>query len=128
MRTKSKNFIVKIGHYPFDLMVSLGETNDQVFKSIRRLNIDAIDNIDCKFDGDGSVGRVVEFTSGQYLLRLRYFPETAADYGVLQHEIFHVVEFLFRTLRVGLCEETSEVYAYLLQYLSTIIYAEINKK
>lgn len=128
MRTKSKNFIVKIGHYPFDCMVSFGETDDQVSKGLKKLKIEATNNNDCKFDGDGSVGRVVEFTSGQYLLRLRYFPETAADYGVLQHEIFHVVEFLFRTLRVGLCEETSEVYAYLLQYLSTIIYAEINKK
>ncbi len=127
MPAKSKNFIFKIGHYPFDCMVSLGETDVQVYQKLKKFKIDVSNNDNWKFEDNGT-GRVIQFPGGQFLLRLSVIPSTVEEYGTLQHEIFHVVEFLMRRLKMKLCLKNDEAWAYTIQHMTEVIYTQLHRK
>ena len=72
-----------------------------------------------KLDG---VGRCVTFDTNQTVIRLDEIPGTCADYGTLQHEIFHAVDQIFRRIGMNLSEDSDEAYAYMIGYLTQEIY------
>lgn len=119
------NFIVKLGHYPFDCMISFGETDVEVYKKLKKFNIDVSDNSKWKFEENG-VGRIIMFPGGQFLLRLKDIPKTPEQYGYLQHEIFHVVTYLMKRFRMKLCTKNEEAYAYMIQHLTEVIYDKLH--
>lgn len=127
MPVKTMSFVVKLGHYPFDCLVSFGETDVQVYNRLKKLKIDVSDNSEWKFETNG-LGRVIQFPGGMFLLRLYKVPITSSNYGLLQHEIFHVVEFLMKRLRMKLCMKNDEAYAYLIQHLTEVIYSQLKRR
>lgn len=127
MKQKSKNFIIPLVVYPFDVMVSLGETDVEVVNRLNKFGIDTSDNSMWNFEENG-IGRCIIFPTNQLLLRLAHYPISNEDFGTLQHEIFHAVHFLMRKLRMKLNMKNDEAYAYLIGYLTTEIYEKIHKK
>lgn len=120
--TKKANFIIPLVIYPFDVMVSLGETDEQLKKSLKKTSIDWDDLMICR-----GVGRTFMDDSGRGIIRLKSYPHTCEDYGVLQHEIFHYVTFIMDKIgmKLNLCD-SDEAYSYLIGYLTTQIYLKIN--
>lgn len=117
------NFIIEYKVYPFELMISLGQTDAEVQKTLKRRNVDAtIDYLSLRGNG-----RCIMFEGGQTLIRVKDVPKTVRMYAVLQHEIFHAVDFLFDRIGIKLCSESSEAYAYLVQYLTESIYKKLPK-
>lgn len=127
MKKKSHNFIIPFVIYPFDLMCSFGENNIQVEKALRAYNtLDDADIEAALFKEESTQGRAVQFSSNQMFLRLRYVPIDPVGFGCLQHEIFHVVNFLMD--EIGMKYETGksdEAYAYLIGYLTKEIYSKV---
>lgn len=118
----TKYFIIDLVIYPFDLMISIGETDDQLIKRFKKLNIEFDDEL--KFEENGR-GRTGLLESGQGIIRLKKHPRTNEDYGTLQHEIFHYVQFLMDRFKMPLNMDTCEAYAYLIGYLTTEIYKKL---
>lgn len=121
------NKIIPIGLYPFDLMLSFNETDKEVKKALKHYGITDGDEILFDMDKikDRKQGRTVLFTTHQSIIRLNYMPElnNPEKMSMLQHEIFHTVGFFMSRINTPLTDDTHEVYAYLVQYLTEQIYA-----
>lgn len=123
------NFIVQLKVYPFDVMVSIGESDEQLGVSLDPygpLPVHEIEN--CRYPSDNCDGRYVHFSMGASLIRIRWLPKTANDYGVLAHEILHAVICILDRVGINLSVGISdEAYTYLTGYLTERIYLAINK-
>lgn len=118
----SLNFIIKYQIYPFDLMVSIGQTTDELINSLRKKGVEY--NDDCKIMPNG-LARTIMFEGGQTLIILPNIPQSCLEYGVLAHEIFHAVDFLMNRIGISLCPASNEAYAYLIGYITKEIYKKM---
>lgn len=123
-KTKCLNFIVPLIVYPFDIMVSIGQSDDELKKSLSKTKTKWKDVMKC--EGDGRFVLNLDNTS---IIRLRKYPSTPTDYGTIAHEIFHAVTFILD--RVGMklkLFSSDEAYAYLTGYITEKVYEKILKK
>ena len=126
MGRSKKNFIIPLVVYPFDVMVSIGESNEEITSRLEALNISTQDIELIIFNDETVQGRAVMLSSNQTIIRIRRTPRTAVHYGQLQHEIFHAVAFIMERIGTPLQIMVSdEPYAYLVQYLTTEIYKQL---
>lgn len=118
------NFIIPLVVYPFDVMISINQTNDEIEKSLKFKGIDYSDvNVRC--DSSTRRGRTIMFKGNQTLIRMFEFELTPNCYGYLAHEIFHAVEFVMERIGMKLCHKSDEAFAYLIQYLTTEIHKRL---
>ena len=121
------NFIVPLVVYPFDIMFSIGETDNKLMKTLKKRLPKYAYNI-CKEDdcllnfNQMDNGRTLMLTdSGQTIVRLGKNP----SHATIAHEIFHCVEFLMRKLNMSLTLDNDEAYAYLIGYITEQFYSNI---
>lgn len=120
------NFIVPLIVYPFDIMFSIGDTDKQLRKVLKKRlpkeEFDMCVEDECllKFGGMDKGRTVMLITGGQTIVRLGKQP----SYAVVAHEIFHCVEFLFRRLNMPLTLDNDEAYAYLIGYITEMFYKQ----
>jgi len=120
--------IIPLVIYPFDIMVMMGYSDEEVREELSRYSSISESDIDLAMLKKETVrGRTVLFESNQTFIRTPEIPTTPLDYGFLQHEIFHAVTYiLYRVgmkLKIGYSDEA---YAYLVGYVTERIYSEIN--
>lgn len=120
---KSKNFIIPLVVYPFQVMVSIGEPDDVLKKKLISHGVDMSQII--LTHSETQRGRCIIFGGNQTLIRMYKPVKTAEDYGSLQHEIFHATEFILERIGMTLCKKSDEAYAYLIGYLTTEIYKKL---
>ena len=129
MKSKKLNFIVPLIVYPFDIMVSFGETNEEIDKHLSKYNLTAGDVQLATFTSETVQGRSVMFSSNQSLIRLRHLPKEPKHFGDLQHEIFHCVSFIMWKIGMPLeIQKSDEAYAYLVGYVTNEIYKKLKIK
>lgn len=102
-------------------MVSINQTDKQFSKTVNSYNIPHEIESDPIFELSKGRGRTV-LSDGKMILRLAGYPESAEDYGLLQHEIFHVAELGLHDLGMKLTMDSDEAYAYTIQFLTRKIY------
>jgi hypothetical protein len=71
-------------------------------------------------------GKSVMFPTGQTLLWLNEKPNSVNGLATLNHEIFHCACFILERVGIIYSETSDEAYAYLIEYLTKQIYAELN--
>lgn len=121
MKPKSNNFIIPLVVYPFDVMVSLGETDEQLKSKLKPFGVSWSDDMQCI-----GIGRFCMNEKNQSIIRLKHYPKTPQDFGCLQHEIFHCVTHLLNRMGMKLILlKSDEAYAYLVGYLTEQIYNKI---
>lgn len=130
---KRLNTIIQIGHYPFDLMLSFHESDEQFIESLKKFGVYDINDPSVRLVAEmeklcEADGRYLMFRGHQSVIRLTRFPQKgrATDMALLNHELLHAVHFFCaEVLNAPLNEDTAEVYAYLFQYLTEEIYKHI---
>lgn len=129
-KTPPINFIVPLHVYPFDVMVSIGQDDDQVRKLLKNSKFNLTDgDFDlAMYASDRVKGKACVFSNNASFIRLRKLPVNAEDFGYMAHEIFHVVCFVMEMVGMELVlMKSDEAYAYLIQYLTSEIYKQTNK-
>lgn len=121
---KPITFIVPLVVYPFDVMVSINESNDNIVKLLKKYNVDYSD-VDVQQISETRKGRTILFKGNQTLIRMFDFDESPVSYGNLQHEIFHAIEFIMDRIGQKLTFDSDESYAYAIGYLTTEIYKKL---
>jgi hypothetical protein len=126
MKRKKANFIVDLKVYPFHVMFSFTQTDDELLKCLKKYNIDTRGD---SWKLEKTVrGRCVSFKDNQTLIRLRNYPKTTEDFGVLAHEIFHAVSFIMYKVGMKLKIDCSdEAYAYLIGFLTEECLTKLNE-
>lgn len=123
--SKWKCFIFPLHIYPFEVMVFFGEMDDLYKKlSTHGIKEDEINQIRNDPEGHG-LGYSAMFTDGQTLIRLPKKPETAKEFSILSHEIFHVSSLVLRKVNIELCEKSEEAFAYLIGYISEQVFEKL---
>jgi len=128
-KTPPINFIINLQVYPFDLMISISQSDEQLGRSLDPYGDLPMKEIEsCRYPSERCRGRYVMFSTGASLIRLRHLPSTPDDYGILQHEICHVVASVLDSVGMKLKILTSdEAYAYLTQFITKKVYEGMNK-
>lgn len=127
MKQKSKNFIVPLVVYPFDVMVSLNQSDESLKKDLLKY-YKSIEDVDYHFESygeDNHLGTCIMLPNGQLLIKTKMYPVTNEDYAILVHEIFHAVCLVFHRIGIILTKETDEAWAYMIEYLTKEIYNKI---
>ena len=110
---KNKGFIIKGTVYPFDVHVFVGDDLKKCHKFIKSfVPKSAREEILPKFNGDYS-GYTLQGKNGSIIIHYVRIPEL----GLMCHEAFHVVEFIFDHIGIKHTKSTSEAYAYYLGYI-----------
>jgi hypothetical protein len=106
--------VISIEIYCRDVVVSIGQSNKQLFKELKhKMTKSEFDYLFSDWDDNIAKGRTIFHDSGFTVIRLKDF----SDYGLIAHECFHAVCFIFNKIGMPLTKESDEAYAYLLQYL-----------
>lgn len=121
---KSINFIIPLVVYPFDVMVSISESDESLFAKLKKMGVD-ISDTNLHVYSDTQRGRTILFKGNQSLIRMYELRDTPDWYGHLAHEIFHAVEFIMERIGAKLTAESDEAYAYLVGYLTKEIHKKI---
>lgn len=127
--------IVPLVVYPFNIMFSLGESDEAFQKAIIK-NYPPSVLKDLEQDpeilklGPKTNGHTQNLPTGlETIVRLKNYPKTPIDYGILAHEIFHAVSFVLFRIGIPLeMSKTDEVYAYLIDHVTKEVYLHLNKK
>lgn len=124
MKVKQLNIVIPLVVYPFDVMVSLGESDEILFAHLKKKGVDYLD-VSLDHYSDTQRGRTVMFKGNQTLIRMYELRETAEWYGNLAHEIFHAVEFIMERIGMRLTIDSDEAYAYLIGYITKEVYKRL---
>lgn len=125
---KNINFIIRMDVYPFDIMVSIAQTDNQLGSVLDKYPLTQQDIRSCQYSRPTSPACAALFSTNASIIRMRKLPRTPEDYGSLAHEVFHVVSFIMD--RVGMKLKimvSDEAYAYLIGFVTKSIYQELNK-
>ncbi len=118
------HFIVPLVIFPFDIMFFIQGNQKQFDTLMDKYGIkDHRVEIPIK-----SKGRTIMFPSNHTLIILPQVPETTFHLAALQHEIFHATQFILEKMGIPLNEQTDEVYAYTIQYITNQVYRKFNIK
>lgn len=134
MKQVNKNIIVPLVVFPFDIMVSIGETNEQFDKNLfHRLQPEDYTSLKRSehiiWDMDDTVrGRCVHnHDGGQTLIRIKGL-STPEQHGTLAHEIKHAIDFIFwHKLGIVPTKNNDELFAYAIGYVTEMVYKEVGK-
>lgn len=128
-KKKSINFILPLVVYPFDIMISIGESDESLKKNIDKFawSDESRSQMHEVLQLRNTVsGRTLMTSCNRTILRMSNYPVTNEDYGQIAHEVFHSATFVLD--RIGLkliVGESDEAYSYLIQYITTEIYKRI---
>lgn len=119
---KSLNFIVENEVYPFDVMFSFGETDEQLKKRLTKFNV----NTSNLFEHKLRLGLCSQFKeSGQVLVRLRDYPTTPKHFGTLAHEISHATNYVMSYIGNKPSDDSEESYAYFTGFLTQKVHEKL---
>ena len=123
---KSINLIISLVIYPYDIMISIGESDVEFLNSIKNYGVKKNTVVDLLNLPDSLKGRTVMILESNHtFMRLKSIPKTPLDYNFLQHEIFHSVDFILRKIGITLSTDSDEAYAYLIGYVTEKIYEKL---
>lgn len=105
-----KNIIIPLVIYPFDLMVSINQSDKDLSLELLRYGIDDISELVLS---ETIRGRTIMYDTNQTVIRLK-----SLDISVLCHEVFHAVAFILSKVGIPLeVMKSDEAYAYLIEYI-----------
>jgi len=108
--------IIPLDVYGHDIVVSIGQSDDDLYEQIQE-NISR-KQFDKHMANQKSIATTHKLKTGSILIR---FKDDINDSGIVAHEAFHAVVFLFKKIGIDFVYESEEAYAYTLEYLTNQI-------
>jgi hypothetical protein len=104
-------------------MLSVGEADAVLKQRLYKFGLDWDESLSLP---ETTLGRATLFPCNRTLIRLKNYPTTATDHGIIAHEIFHAVDFLLERIGIKLSGDSGEAYAYLIGYVTQEVYKLLN--
>ena len=108
--------VIPIEVYGHDIVVSIGQTDSDLYEHIRE-NISE-KKFDKRFSNQKSIATTFKLKTGCILIR---FKDDIDNPGIVAHEAFHAIVYLFDKIGIEYAYESEEAYAYALEYLTNQI-------
>jgi len=123
-----KHFLINLDVYPFDVLVSINQTDDQLKKVMRTLNVakEIIDTMPTM--SETSKGSTLMLPTNQTIIRLKTLTNKHEFMAIIAHEALHATSFILNKVGIPFDQEASEeAYTYLMQRICYIIYQKTIK-
>ena len=108
--------VIPIEVYGHDIVVSIGQTDSDLYEHIKE-NISE-KKFDKRFSNQKSIATTFKLKTGCILIR---FKDDIDNPGIVAHEAFHAIVYLFEKIGIEYAYESEEAYAYALEYLTNQI-------
>jgi DNA primase len=108
--------VIPIEVFGHDVVVSIGQTDEALYEDIQE-NTSKKD-FDKYMANQKAIATTHKLRSGCILIR---FKDNIDNIGIVAHEAFHAVVFLFKKIGIEYAYESEEAYAYTLEYLTNKI-------
>ena len=108
--------IIPLDVYGHDIVISIGQSDDDLYEEIKE-NISK-KKFDKRFANQTSIATTFKLETGCIIIR---FTDNIDNPGIVAHEAFHAIVFLFKKIGIEYCYESEEAYAYALEYLTNQI-------
>lgn len=108
--------VIPIEVYGHDIVVSIGQTDSDLYEHIKE-NISE-KKFDKRFSNQKSIATTFKLKTGCILIR---FKDNIDNPGIVAHEAFHAIVYLFEKIGIDFAYESEEAYAYALEYLTNQI-------
>lgn len=108
--------VIPLEVYGHDIAVSIGQTDKDLYEQIK----EDISKKDFKkhIVDQKAIATTHKMRSGAILIR---FKDDIDNPGIVAHEAFHAIVFLFKKIGIQFCYESEEAYTYALEYLTNQI-------
>lgn len=119
------HFILPLRIYPFDVLISVGQT-DRELKSVlneygeKRNDYQFLMNLD-----ETVLARTAILPSNRTIIRFNNDIPQSKLVGLIAHEVFHAVVYIMSRIGMKLKPCSDEAYAYLIDYMTQEIYNRI---
>jgi len=125
-RLPSTHFIFNCEVYPFDIIVSVNQTDDELKEWLPKTGLTKKDMKAVTKLGPSVTGKCVMYKDTRTVIRILQHEDSPIEF-VIAHEIFHAAALIMDTVGIRLDEQTnSEAYAYLIGYITKEFYYNIN--
>ena len=114
--------VIPIDVYGHDIVVSIGQTDEALYEDIGE-NISK-KKFNKRIANQTSIATTFKLKTGCILIR---FKDNIDNPGIVAHEAFHAIVYLFEKIGIEYAYESEEAYAYALEYLTNKI-LKINEK
>jgi hypothetical protein len=108
--------VIPIDVFGHDIVVSIGQTDEDLYEEIKE-NISK-KKFDKKMTNQKSIATTFKLKTGCILIR---FKDDIDNPGIVAHEAFHAIVYLFEKIGIEYAYESEEAYAYTLEYLTNQI-------
>jgi hypothetical protein len=108
--------IIPLEVYGHDVVVSIGQTDKDLYEHIKE-NISKKD-FKKHMAKQTAIATTHKLRTGGILIR---FKDDIDNPGIVAHEAFHAIVFLFKKIGISFCYESEEAYTYALEYLTNEI-------
>ena len=108
--------VIPLEVYGHDVVVSIGQTDDDLYEHIKE-NISKKD-FKKHVTKQTAIATTHKMRSGCILIR---FKDDIDNPGIVAHEAFHAIVYLFKKIGIQFCYESEEAYTYALEYLTNQI-------
>lgn len=119
--------VIKGTVYPFDVLVSINQTDDEFYSEVAHLANDDLEKVFLNLP-ESVLGRSYMTENNISIIRFINIDANEIPHGIIAHEAFHITTFILNKIGVKFSFKTDEFYAYLLNYLVDKIYLIIKKK
>jgi len=96
MNKKSGFLLIKGETFPYDVIVCLGVTREEILSYVHKRFINALTEDDKEKLIMNGHGRTVLLANNACILWTKDFPHTSQEFGWLAHEIFHTADLILR--------------------------------
>lgn len=127
---KSQNFILTLDLYPFDIMISINQKEDELKNSLDECGIKYKKYITKlkRVVSRPCVATTYDVGENRTLIVFRDLNNTSRSAGTIAHEIFHAIENVFEVLPIQHSSDSSEAWAYAIGYITKQFYEKLNEK
>lgn len=108
--------VIPLEVYGHDIIVSIGQKDKDLYEEIKE-NVAEKDFLKY-MTNQKSIATTHKTRSGCILIRFR---DNIDNPGIVAHEAFHAIVFLFKKIGIQFCYESEEAYTYALEYLTNQI-------
>ena len=108
--------------YPFDVLISINQTDDEFYSEVGHLSDDNLEKVFLNLD-QTILARSYITTTNISIIRFVNIDKNNLPHGLIAHEILHITTFILNKVGIKFCFKTDEAYAYLLNYLIDDVYS-----
>ena len=121
---KKRFFLLKGIIYPYDTVVCLGVSKEEILQYMEKNYIDSLtsEDKDALEMPLNTKGRTLRLKNNAYILWTKYFPVNVEHFETLNHEIFHTSDMMLRKAGLSLSDDSDEAWAYMIGWMTREIY------